>query len=205
MVLRIKRQALSTENRDLMSQVVGGIPVSIDTNQDAHKVRSIISLYNNRHNDNWLTPEMMDWVDEKMAQFDVDMVNATMVDGSPLFDDDRIERLSETEKKAEVLALALKGKNVKCRDSNDNEVVFLPQIADNRPKSTWDKIVEFFKNLFGIDGISKIREGIEEAHEKNAQVREKMSLEEISGRKGLNKVAPPAKKKDAPSTEMNRR
>lgn len=130
-----------------------------------------------------------------------------MIDGLPMFTEQQIKESNPAELKTQVIGRALQGEDIVYRDG-----IHLGHIKPtierdlNRKESLIDRIIDFFKDLLGIDRTPRDRIINERASfgHANFQVapaplREKVTFEELSGKTTVDKaITKPAPEKNVP-------
>lgn len=123
------------------------------------------------------------------------------VDGKPLFSKEQLETTPKQELKTAVIGSALHGQKVAYKDGNLFTMVNV-SIGAKKNYSVWDRIIDFFKGLLGIGSMEKdinakaAENKSDFAKMTTSPLRQKVTIDELSGAAGLKKVMTPEKRAD---------
>lgn len=195
---------LATEE-EFYTQIVRDMDVSIDNNSKAKLLEFV-----EHHKNNQLTDEEINWArdvfDSAMTDDAMDFSNV-MLDGKPMFSKEQIDSPHPDDLKIAVVAEALSGNEVTVKDKENEKLTLLtPKITEtveNTNKSFWQKIVDFFANLwenvFNKESKEKAKADaikVDEMKENistklkefnNKQPRQKITVDDLFGEKTLGK------------------
>ena len=138
-----------------------------------------------------------------------------MVNGKPMFTKDELEGKQADTLPCRIVESILRGNDVSVKVSGkENDVCHLnpkfeeiqEEHKEPKQKSFWDKVYDFFMDLFGKtkapevkerDKVATIQSDLSDSSARNKAAREKTSFDELIGKDAFKKVtAPPAKKND---------
>ena len=229
-------QILSYENGGYLNQAEKETSISIDTDTDKDMLKKLLDWYDNRQgNVTVAEKEIVLWVEQKWPGLDYEELNNVMIDGvmldpKEMFTPDNIAAVPANQitgtknftgqTKAEILAAALKGKNVNfLYPDSDKEVAFAPKLTGKKIEKTesfLDKIIDFFKKLLGLETnaeklleeYAEINRGVQDAKDNllkkdsEQHIRQKMTFGEMNGLHAVSKLDT-KKSENAPIKQEN--
>lgn len=120
-----------------------------------------------------------------------------MLDGKPMFDTDTLDNTPQNKLEASVMKHISKGDSVTAINGEEGKITKLTPdfVMANNQKSLWRRIVDYFKNLLGVNTERKMESMQQQADKDAAEfashgsyLRESITLDQLTGKSAAKKL-----------------
>lgn len=196
-----KDSAALASEEEIYSQTVHNLNITVGKDQTV-KPTEFLEHYKNKS----LSNEEMLWANSiynNEIRDSIPDLRDVMLDGKPMFTQRQIDDTTiDIDLRVAVVAEALAGKEVTVKDKDNEKLTLIsPKIneaAENKSKSFWERITEFFSNLLNraerkmekakMDDMKENISTTRNDFNNKKKLREKISFSELSGKNSLDKL-----------------